>query len=161
VSARDVWEALEGWAVAEAIRSDAVLYPITETAHLVGVAIVLGAVATLDLRLLGLSRALPAGLLGRHTLALVWAGFAVAVVSGVLLFATRATALADNPALQVKAALLLLAGLNAACFHVGPGRSMLRRPQSWTPSGGARLIAAMSLTLWLAVAVGGQWIAYA
>jgi hypothetical protein len=155
-----VWRALEDWSVAQSIRGGPTLYPAVETVHLLGVALVLGTVATLDVRLLGASRRLPAGLLARHTLTIVWCAFAVAAVSGFLLFATRATAYADNTAMQLKAALLVLAGLNAAGFHVGSGRRMLRDPERWSPPAGARAVAGLSLVLWLMIAVAGRWIAY-
>jgi hypothetical protein len=155
-----IWRALENWSVAQSVRGGPTLYPIVETVHLLGVALVLGAVATLDLRLLGASRRLPAGRLAHHALTIVWCAFTVAIVSGFLLFATRATTYADNTAMQLKAALLIIAGINAAGFHVGPGKRMLADPDGWTPGPGARVIAAMSLGLWLTIATAGQWIAY-
>jgi hypothetical protein len=160
MSLDSLWRALEGWSVAQSVRAGPTLYPAVETIHLIGVALVLGTVATLDLRLLGASRRLPAGLLARHTLTIVWCAFTVAAISGFLLFATRATAYADNTAMQLKAALLVLAGLNAIGFHIGPGHRMLRDPEHWAPAAGARAAGGLSLCLWLTVAVAGQWIAY-
>lgn len=155
-----LWRALEQWSVAETVRTSATLYPAVETAHLIGAILVIGTVVTLDIRLLGASPGLPAGLLGRHVLVLTWIGFGLAVATGLVLFATRAASYADNPAMQLKAVLLVLAGLNSAAFHVGPGREMLRAAADWTPRPGSRPVAALSLIIWLALVTCAQWIAY-
>ncbi len=152
-------EALRATALSTTLRESRWLYPAVETAHLLGIALLVGSAAAFDLRLLGASRRLPVAAAARHLLPCAWAGFAAAGLSGALLFAAEPVDTAANPAFQVKLALLAAAGLNAAGFHRGP----YRRAAAWgdgAPPRAARLAAAASLALWAAVVAAGRLIAY-
>jgi hypothetical protein len=140
------------------MRADPWLYPIIEIVHIAGFAVLVGAVAMFDLRVLGLGRDLPVRALARHLLP--WsAGSMLAVVpSGLLLFAAEAPALADNRVFLLKLLLIGVAGLNALAFHAGPYRTLERWQGGAPPS--ARLHAALSLVLWLAVLTCGRLLAY-
>lgn len=135
-----------------ALRGSAWAYPTLEVVHLVGVALLLGNLLLLELRLLGLAPALPLRALGRLALSLVLVGFGLAAASGLLMFATQASELLANRVFVVKMGLLMLAGANAAAFHArdGLGRGDLL----------ARLQTGASCLLWLAVLACGRWIAY-
>ena len=144
--------ALERWAPAEALRSSTWAYPAITVLHLLGVALLLGAVVALDLRLLGRGAALPVASLTAHLLPLVWIGFAAATVTGAALFATAATAYAANGLFQAKLAVLAAAGVNALLLHRAGGIRARGRA--------LRAAAAASVALW-ATAVGlGRWVAY-
>ncbi|MEF2279599.1 hypothetical protein V3W47_14995 [Deinococcus sp. YIM 134068] len=136
------------------------LYPAVESVHILGFALLVGAAACLDLRLLGVSRRLPVGLVARHALPLVWLGFALAAVSGVLLLATDATETGLKPVFLAKLALIALAGVNAAFFHARVARSVTAWGLGVMPPPAARLAGLLSLTLWAAVLVLGRLIAY-
>jgi hypothetical protein len=168
---QDVWRWLEHTTVATAVREGAWLYPAVEAVHLLGLATLYGSISLLDLRLLGVSRALPLQPLARHALAAVRAAFAVQVASGSLLFAANATTLVVNPAFRAKMALVILGALNALVFHLGPTRRLLGAggwvPGLPAPAGAAlpvppsaRAMAAVSLCVWTAVVVLGRLIAY-
>jgi hypothetical protein len=150
---------LEGSALAEAMRSGTWLYAAVESAHLLGLGLLFGSIVGLDLRLIGLSRALAASKAARHLLAPAGIGFGLAAVSGLLMFAADATSLATNAAFQLKLALLLLAGLNAAAFHLGPFRTISRWEQGRRPPRAALLMGATSLVLWTSIVVCGRLIA--
>jgi hypothetical protein len=115
-----------------------------------GAVMLLGGIGLLDLRLLGYARALPLDALSRAVTPLAVGGFGLQVVSGVVLFAADATALAGSAVFLAKMVLILLAGLNVVVFH------RLRAPLG--PFG--RACAAGSLAAWLGVAVLGRLIAY-
>lgn len=136
------------------------LYPAVETVHLLGLATLVGSIAAFDLRLLGVSRHLPARSAARHLLACAGTGFAVAAVSGALLFTSDATALAANPAFRWKLVLIPIAGLNALGFHLGPFRVV----GDWNHGGStprrAKIAAAVSLAVWTGVVAAGRLIAY-
>jgi hypothetical protein len=156
----DWTEALERSALGAAMRDSSWLYPAAETVHLLGLATLVGCAVAFDLRLLGVSRHLPARATARHLLTCSRSGFAVAAVSGVLLFSADATALIENPAFRWKLVLIGVAGLNAVRFHLGP----FRGAESWdlgrpTPAG-ARIAAAISLAAWVAAVAAGRLIAY-
>jgi hypothetical protein len=151
-----------GWLAATppaaAMRGYAWLYPVVEIVHIVGFTVLVGAAAMFDLRVLGLGRALPLRALAGHLLP--WsAGSLLAVVpSGILLFAAEAPGLAANRVFLLKLLLIGAAGLNALAFHAGPYRAAGRWQGRAPPR--ARLHAALSLLLWLAVIACGRLLAY-
>jgi hypothetical protein len=153
-----VW--LETTALAGAMRHWLWLYPIVEIAHIVGFVVLVGAAVMFDLRLLGLSRALPVSAMARHHLPWARAALAVVVPSGVLMFMAHATEFAENPAFRVKLVLLAAAGLNALLFHRGAFRTVAGweagRPVPVT----ARAAAVASLALWVGVIAAGRLLAY-
>lgn len=136
----------------DAIRASSWAYPLLEVVHLSGVAMLLGNLLLLELRLFGLAPELPVRALARLGLALVAAGFTLAAASGLLMFATQAQELLANRAFVWKMGLMSLAACNAAAFH---GRDGLARADFV-----AKLQMAASTLLWLAVLACGRWIAY-
>ncbi len=152
-------EALEQSALGAAMRDSDWLYPAAETLHLLGLATLVGCAVAFDLRLLGVSRNLPARATARHLLTCARTGFGVAALSGFLLFSADATALIGNPAFRWKLLLIAIAGLNALRYHLGP----FRGAQSWDlerPPAGARIAAAVSLAAWVGAVTAGRLIAY-
>ncbi|MET0390032.1 MAG: DUF6644 family protein [Polyangiales bacterium] len=155
------WRWLYDTDLAVAMRENEVLFPWIEAIHVVALTVVLGAIAVLDLRLLGLaSRARSLPKLLRDVLPITWAAFVVAAITGVLLFASNAVAYAHNTCFQWKVFLLGLIGLNAAVFHALVEPSLAR----WDPSRAlptrARLSGALSITLWIGVTALGRWIGF-
>lgn len=127
-------------------------YPALEVLHLAGIALLLGNLVFLELRVFGLGAALPVRDLARLSITLALAGFGLAAASGLLMFATQAGELLANRAFTLKMLLLFLAACNAAWFH---GRGSLR-----LLDGMAKAQMAVSTLIWLAVLVCGRWIAY-
>lgn len=127
-------------------------YPALEATHIVGIALLLGNLVLLEVRVFGRAAALPLHDLARLTLLLAVAGFALAAVSGLLMFASQPADLLANRAFTLKMGLLALAGANAAWFH---GRGSLHRLDRL-----GRAQMAMSILIWLAVIGCGRWIAY-
>lgn len=127
-------------------------YPMLETAHLLGVGLLIGNLALLELRVFGWGLALPVQPLARLSLGLVLAGFALAALTGLLMFGTQPQELLANRVFTAKMGLLMLAGCNAAWFHA---RQSLQRLD-----GMARLSLGLSAALWLGVLTCGRWIGY-
>lgn len=127
-------------------------YPALEVVHIVGIALLLGNLVLLELRVFGRGAALPIKDLARLSLSVALCGFALAAASGLLMFATQPTELLSNRVFTLKMLLLMLAGCNAAWFH---GRGSLVRLD-----GLARAQMLASTGVWLAVLVCGRWIAY-
>lgn len=134
------------------------VFPIVESVHILSFATLVGAIAVVDARLLGLLRHGAIEPLLRSTLPVALAGFCLAVASGLLLFVANAGELLANRAFVAKIALLMLAGLNAAAFHASAARAALRT--SDPPGLAIRAAGAASLLLWAAVVVAGRLIAY-
>jgi hypothetical protein len=155
-----VAEALHGMPLAVALRGVPWLYPTVETLHIACIALLFGSIAVVDLRLLGVSRALPVRGLSRHVLPLTMLAFLGAVATGSLLFLAHAADLVGNRVFIIKLGLITLAGVNAAIFHTGPYARAADWDTGAAPPAPARLCAALSLAVWLAVIACGRWIAY-
>ena len=136
----------------EAIRSHAWAYPALEVVHIAGIALLLGNLVLLELRVFGRGAALPVKDLARLSLTLAGIGFSMAAASGLLMFSSQPAELLANRAFTLKMLLLLAAGCNAAWFH---GRGSLDRLD-----GLARAQMLLSTVIWLCVIVCGRWIAY-
>jgi hypothetical protein len=153
-------ERLEGTALATVVRESAWLYPTAELLHILGFVLLVGAAAMFDLRLLGLSRTVPVRALAGHLLPWSRTGLLVVVPTGLLMFASDATAMAANPAFRLKLLLILAGGLNALAFHLGPFRSVRDWDRGAPSPARARLAAVLSLLIWTAVIAAGRLIAY-
>jgi hypothetical protein len=128
-------------------------YPALEVVHIVGIALLLGNLVALELRVWGAAATLPVAALARLALSLSVAGFGLAAASGLLMFSSQPGDLLANRAFVVKIGLLMAAGTNAALFHARGG---LQRLDAL-----ARAQTVLSLGLWLGMIITGRWIAYA
>ncbi len=128
------------------------LYPALEVVHLVGVALLLGNLVLLELRVFGRGAALPVPDLARLSLTLAGIGFTLAALSGSIMFATQPAELLANRAFTLKLLLLFAAGSNAAVFHVRQSLHKLDRT--------ARMLMLVSTLIWVGVITLGRWIAY-
>ncbi len=150
---------LENSILAEAIRQWVWAYPLIETLHILSITLLVGSVAMFDLRLLGVSRHVMITDMAGHLLPWAYASFGVVILSGFLLFATDAAAIALNPAFRLKLVLILGAGLNAITFHwIYPSVHQWNRGVK--PPKRVRAIAIISIILWIAVITCGSLIAY-
>lgn len=148
-------------AIGTSIRESTYAFPIIETAHVLGITLLVGTIAVVDLRLLGiLFRRERVSSIVRQVLPLTWSGFVVMFVSGFLLFWSEAEKAYVNPVFRIKLLLLLLVGLNPLIFH----STIYRRVAAWDDALvaplQARVTAVLSLTLWSATIVAGRAIAY-
>jgi hypothetical protein len=152
---------LESTAPAIAISESSWLFPGIESVHVLAIALVVGSITMVDLRLLDLNlRERPVGDLIDETLPWTWAAFAVAVCSGSLLFSSNATHYWGTIPFRAKMLLLILAGINMMVFHATIYRSIDRwgrRPH--TPVV-AKLCGGVSLGLWVGVVLLGRWIGF-
>jgi hypothetical protein len=156
--------ALEASALGQAMRQWLWLYPAVETVHILGIALLFGSIAVLDLRLLGVSRAIPVRLLARHVLPWSVASFLLIVPSGLLMFVAHASDFISSPLFAVKMCLIMAALLNAALFHAITFRTVdvwdSQEMRNLPPPPSARLAGALSLLLWASVITCGRLLAY-
>ena len=134
------------------VQDSAWAYPALEIIHIIGIALLLGNLVLLELRVFGAGATLPPQALARLSLTLALVGFSLAAASGLLMFATQPMELLANRAFTLKMLLLLAAACNAAWFH---GRGSLARLDTL-----ARLQMLLSTVIWLGVIACGRWIAY-
>jgi hypothetical protein len=152
--------AIEASALGQAMRQSLYLYPAVETVHIVGLALLFGSIAVLDLRLLGLGRDVSVTRLARHVLPWTAASFVLIVPSGLAMFTAHAMEFIDNPLFAIKLGLIFAAGLNAAAFHAGALRSVAGWDTGAAPPLAALTAGALSLFLWIAVIACGRLLAY-
>jgi hypothetical protein len=150
--------AIDGTPFALWAARDPLAYPVANVVHVLGLALFLGPIAILDLRLLGAFPALPLPALTRALTPLALAGLALLLLSGPILFAADAAALAQSATFRWKLLLLGAALLNAAAFRLLWHRRLLSGAPLAPPAAGMALA---SLAAWTAVAILGRWIAYA
>jgi hypothetical protein len=156
-----ILKTLQETAIPSAIRENESLFPAVESIHVLAICTVIGTISIVDFRLLGLaSRDRPVLELSRDVLWCTWIAFAVAAVTGGLLFSSRAVDYAGNFYFQVKLVLLALAGLNMASFHLMSGRKMCEWGAGVMPPFAARAAGAVSLLIWIGVAGFGRWIGF-
>jgi hypothetical protein len=136
------------------------LFPIIESAHVLGIGLMAGTIIIVDLRVLGrVFQQQPVRRIAETLLPYTWLGFALMIGSGIPLFAAEAIKVIHNPAFQVKMILLACAAANAVVFH----RTVYRTVDDWGSRAAsplpARMLAGTSAVLWFAVIVAGRLIA--
>ena len=151
--------ALEHTPLAVAIAKSNWLFPLLETLHVLAFTVVVGSVAMLDVRLLGLGnmrRSITE--LTRSVLPWTWSAFVVAAICGAMLFISKASTYYVNIPFRIKFACLVLAAANMLIFHWGA-----RGTLAWDigpPPVRARIAGAISLALWIAIVSSGRWIGF-
>ncbi|MFH0302750.1 hypothetical protein AAFX91_37425 [Bradyrhizobium sp. 31Argb] len=153
-----IFLALQESALGHLMRNSPALYPAVEILHILGFVVLVGSILALDVRLLGLGRAIPIQPMAQLLLPLSRVGFLLAIGMGFLLFSADAAHVVRNPAFQAKLFLIVAALVNVMIAHSGPWRQV----SLWggEASGGAKVTALLSLVLWVGAVCAGRLIAY-
>jgi hypothetical protein len=151
----EILAALEASWLGHAARHSAWLFTVANLLHVLGSALLVGAIAVFDVKVLA-DRGRGAWETGRIAVPLAAAGLALQVPTGIVLLAVEARALGQNPAFLAKLGFIALGLANVALFHrrFGRGRSREVLPAS------ARTHAAASLGAWILALLAGRLIAY-
>jgi hypothetical protein len=130
--------------------------PTVLTLHTMGMAVLVGASWLLDLRLLGISRNVPLSAF-RWIFSAVTLGLIVNLVTGILLFAARATTWGTAIPFLIKMCLVV-----ASAATLVPLRSYVVRsdPEQREVSNSARLLAIVSIVAWSSAITAGRLLAY-
>jgi hypothetical protein len=136
------------------------LFPTFESLHFAGMALLIGVIGIIDLRVLGFAKGLPLGPLHRY-LPLAFLGFGINALTGLAMFASDPYSYWEVPSFRFKMLLVVLAGLNAVWFWV----AILRHVDGWGSGADttrmAKVISGASLVFWIGVIVAGRFIAFA
>ena len=156
----DVLSALQDVALVDALRGSHWVYPIVNAGHIVGLALLFGAIVPLDLRLIGFWPRTPLGPLARMLLPVAIAGLALAVLTGGLMFSVSAVKYAGMTVFQAKLLLILAALANALLLHRTSAWAARHGdgPRDMTPR--LRLAGMLSIGCWLAAIFAGRMIGY-
>jgi hypothetical protein len=152
---------LESSGIATGIRNSLYIFPLIESTHVFGLAMVFGTIAIIDLRLLGVASTRRSfRKMASDILKWTWAAFAVTAVTGALMFITNAGVYYHNFFFRTKMVMLALSGINMLVFELTAGRSIHR----WDKAPSAPLIgrttAVLSLVIWISIIFLGRWIGF-
>ena len=149
-----IFLALEQAAPIAALRESTFAFPLVNALHIIGIALLFGAIVSLDLRLIGCRReAGPADALAKLLQPVAIGGLLLAIPAGLLMFATDARAYAASSLFQAKIVLIALAIGNALWLRASVRRG--RVPQRQTAFAGVA-----SILLWLGAIVLGRLVGY-
>lgn len=157
----ELWVALEATALAQALRASVWVYPLVNAAHLLGVALLLGAIIPLDLRLLGVWRALPLAPLWQVLTRSAATGLVLAVVFGAVLFTAHATEYAVSGLFVAKMGVVAIGLVNAlALRRIVPDAQGPKLSAAGQLPPPIRLAAGLSLASWVTVLTLGRLVGY-
>jgi hypothetical protein len=148
--------ALEATAPAQYLRASRWGYAAVSGAHILGIALLVGSILPLNLRLLGLWPSIPRANLLRVLVPVAATGLALVVLTGPLLFSVRAQEYAAVGYLQAKVILVLLGLLSALTVHRAYGLTLEGASERRL-----RFHALFSLGCWLGALACGRLIAFA
>lgn len=152
-----LFERLEASAIGEAVRGSLWLFPVVEACHLVGLAVIGGAILVVDFRLLGLTlRSHPVSRLARDMQPWVVGSLVVMILSGIPLFLSEAIKCYYSFAFWTK----MTALLGAVVFTFTLRRAVAGAPDGRFPPAWNRAVGLTSIALWSTVGWGGRWIGF-
>lgn len=152
---------LEATSLAIRIRESLFLFPLLESVHVIGLALVFGTIAIIDLRLLGVaSSERPFKRMASDILKWTWGAFGLTALTGSLMFITNAGVYYHNFYFRTKMALLILAAVNMLSFELTLGRRAHRWDKAAAAPPGGRAVAVLSLAIWISVIFAGRLIGF-
>lgn len=152
---------LESSGLAVGIRDSLYMFPLIEAFHILGLTLVFGTIAIVDLRLLGITSIRPPfARITADTMKWASAAFVLTAATGLLMFITNADAYFNNFAFRAKILLLVLSGFNILIFELSADRAAHHWDKDAGAPPAAKTAAFLSLVLWIAVIFAGQWIGF-
>lgn len=134
-------------------------WPLMESLHFLGLCVLIGTVGTFDLRLLGVARQVPIAAVHRL---IPWGllGFALNATTGAMFLMTEPDQYIFNAAFHLKVLFLAIAGVNAATFYLSSYRQVFGAAGTLVAPFHARVIAAVSLCMWVGIIICGRLITF-
>lgn len=137
------------------------LFPTIETVHVLAIALVVGSIGMIDLRLVGWAwRDRRVSELTAEILPWTWASFVVAALSGLLMWISAAVQYSENLPFWTKMGILVLAGINMMVFHFVTQRDSDHWDMRLPTPGAVRLAGTLSLAFWVSIVTFGRWIGF-
>ena len=159
--AAQIWlvAAIEAHSPVATLMQTAWAWPIVESLHFIGLCMLVGAIGSFDLRLLGVARRVPIAAVHRL---IPWgiAGFALNVTTGLLFVLTEPDQYIYNVSFHFKLLFLAIAGVNASLFYVTSYRQVFGSAPQLDAPRRAKTIALVSLCAWMVVIVCGRMITF-
>ena len=154
-------KAIADSAIATLVRENGVVFPWLEAVHVMAISVVVGTIAIVDLRLLGLaSNSYAVSRLTRSMLPLTWTAFALAAATGLLMVSSQPERYLANFAFRMKMLMLLAAGLNMAVFHLLTSRGLALWDRDAPVPTAAKAAGIISMAIWVTIVALGRWIGF-
>lgn len=160
MQAPEIFVALENSGFAAAIRQSPWAYMLANIGHIVGLAVLAGSVAIMDLRMAGLLRATNPAVVLRNARTAAACALAIQIITGSILFSAEAAHVIVNPVFLLKVGLIVLGLLNVAWFEYFVAPAVRRTPANRDLPDAARISGIASIAIWACVAICGRSIAY-
>jgi len=152
---------LEASGLAARIRDSVFLFPMIESTHVIGLALVFGTIAVIDLRLLGIASTQRSfHRMASDILKWTWGAFALTALTGSLMFITNATVYYHNFFFRMKMLLLALTGINMLFFELTAGRTIHGWDRAPSAPRAGKAVAALSLAMWIGIICMGRLIGF-
>jgi hypothetical protein len=136
------------------------LWPLMQSLHYVGASLLLGTVGLFDLRLLGLAKGIPPGALHR-LIRFGIAGYCLNLLLGIVFFFGHPDQYFYNNSFRTKISFMAIAGINILAFYGTDAFAQMNKlPPGAMPPPRMRLIAAVSLAMWVGVLICGRLITF-
>jgi len=155
-----VFEALQNSEFSQWLLVSEWAYPILLTLHSLGLALLVGVLIVIDLRVLGIGRSIPM-LPMKRLMTLVWIGFAANASSGITLFVADAVKFVHSPAFLLKLSSIVIGVTIAALI----GSSVLNAADAFDRGDrpmpvAAKAMATISILVWIGAIGFGRYMAY-
>ena len=147
--------------LSQTIQNVSWIIPTVQSIHILSISLVISSVFLVDLRMLNIiGRKTPTAVYTKRFLPWIWPTLVVLLCTGAILITGEPARSLQNPAFQFKMVTLILAMALTFAFQ----RPLGANPAYWDETGGRRalvkLIAVVSLILWVSIIFAGRWIAY-
>jgi hypothetical protein len=154
-------KSLEASGLATRIRDSLWLFPLIESTHVIGLALVFGTIVIIDLRLLGIASTQRSFTrMASDILKWTWAAFALTALTGTLMFTTKAVVYYHNFFFRTKMVLLVLSGINMLIFELTAGRTIHNWDKAPSAPSAGKAVAAVSLVMWISIIIMGRLIGF-
>jgi hypothetical protein len=154
-------KSLEASGIATRIRDSVFLFPMIESTHVIGLALVFGTIAVIDLRLLGIASTHRSfKRMWSDILKWTWGAFALTALTGSLMFTTNASVYYHNFYFRTKMLLLVLTGINMLFFELTAGRTIHGWDQAPSAPRAGKAVAVLSLAMWIGIICMGRLIGF-
>lgn len=158
------WEPLANWLSETALHDLMVnyswMFPMMETFHFLGLTVLFGSLLLVDLRVIGLVRFINMDEAMKYYIPLAIGAFAVNLISGIAFLAADPYAYFPNLGFQWKMGMIVVAGINALWFWFGEHAELKRLADGQDAPFRAKIIALVSIVIWVIVIVLGRMIPY-
>lgn len=157
----NIWQSIEYSGLGLFVAESTWAFPALETLHVIALVTVVGTIAIMDLRMIGVAgRNWAVSDLSKDTLPWTWGAFVMAAITGGLLFISKASSYVINPYFLWKMGMLVLAGLNMMYFHFITYRTVEHWDRDPTVPVAVRVAGILSLVFWILVVFFGRAIGF-